>query len=412
MATSDNRKRVLMIEDDLTLCELVGSFLSKKGYDFVHHNSFDGAISCARDVNPDLIILDLYFPDGNGLHLCKLIKEDEELKKIPILVLTTRDYPVEKEMAMSSGATEFLQKPMDYELFSDKVDQILEDAVTVTFWGVRGSTPCPGSNYSYYGGNTMCMQVKIPGHNKLLIFDAGSGIRPLGNELVREGKPLTGHIFFTHAHWDHIQGFPFFNPLYSTTNRFDIHMPPQLAGSTKDVLLDQMSYTYFPVTSRMLKARLEYHTLHQSIQHFDGYSIQYITSNHPVETAIYKIQIGRKKIIFSPDNEIIASDKSVNANKNPYLKLFDNFVAGADLLIHDAQYDLEEYRGKKNWGHSAWELVVERAKRNKIRHLVLTHHDPDSKDDKLHRVAQKLKETVNGSGMIAELACEGNSCHL
>ncbi len=401
-----------MIEDDLTLCELIGSFLEKKGYIFFHHNSYEGAIERTREVKPDLLIMDLHFPDGNGLHLCKLLKEDEELDDVPILVLTTRDYPVEKEIAMTSGVTDFFHKPMDYGLFADKIDEILRDSIEIDFWGVRGSTPCPGYDFTHFGGNTMCVQVKIPGQKKLLIFDAGSGIRSLGNELMKRNTELSGRIFFTHAHWDHIQGFPFFKPLYVSKNRFEVHMPPQMAGNTKEVLLDQMSYTYFPVTSQMLQARLEYHTQSPAIQHYDGYSIQYMPANHPVETAIYKIQIGKKRVVFCPDNELHVNHVGPKEKNALFLAQFDRFVSGADVLIHDGQYDLEAYRKKENWGHSAWEQVVERALKNKVKHLILTHYDPDSSDDHLHKVEEKAEERIRDSGMGFEMSREGNTFRL
>lgn len=398
-----------MIEDDLTLCELVGSILVKKGYVFSYHNSIDGAIERVKEASPDLIIMDLHFPDGNGLHLCKLMKDNEELSGVPILVLTTRDYPVEKQIAMSCGVTEFFNKPVDYSKFADKIDEILGDAIEIKFWGVRGSTPCPGNEYTHFGGNTTCVQIKIPGQDKLLILDAGSGIRVLGDDLVKSNKKITGRIFFTHAHWDHIQGFPFFKPLYSSQNLFEIHMPPQMAGNTKDVLLDQMSYTYFPVTSMMLQARLEYFTQIHSVQHYDGYSIQYMSANHPVETAIYKIRCGKKTIIFCPDNELNTDHSDAQGEENPFLARFDEFVSDADVLIHDAQFNRQVYQHKKNWGHSAWEIVVERAIANNVKQLILTHYDPDSNDQYLHEVSEKLEEMVSGTGIHVEMAREGQN---
>lgn len=412
MTTPDKNIKILMIEDDLTLCELIGSFLEKKGYTFFHHNSYEGAIARAKEVKPDLVIMDLHFPDGNGLHLCKLLKNDEELYKVPILVLTTRDYPVEKEIAISSGVTDFFHKPMDYGQFARKIDEILGDSIEVLFWGVRGSTPCPGSEYADFGGNTMCMQVKIPGKENLLIFDAGSGIRLLGNELVKANNPYSGRIFFTHAHWDHIQGFPFFKPLYSPDNRFEIHMPAQMSGNTREVLLDQMSYTYFPVTSEMLQARLEYHTQTHAEQHYEGYSIQYMSANHPVETAIYKIRIGKRKIIFCPDNELISTKLDPDGKGGTYLKQFDEFVADADLLIHDAQYDMEQYSKKKNWGHSAWEIVLERAGMNNVKHLLLLHYDPDADDSQLHNRAGKVAAAASDAGLDVEMTAEGKIFRL
>lgn len=407
MANAEKEKEttILMVEDDVMLCDLIGSFLRKKGYIFHHHNSYEGAIDQVRQTMPDLVIMDLHFPDGNGLHLCKLLKADKDLAGIPILVLTTRDYPVEKEIALSTGVTDFFHKPMDYGQFADKIDEVLGKSIELYFWGVRGSIPCPGSHYTHYGGNTTCLQIRLPGQEKVLVFDAGTGIRRLGNELQKKNAEIAGRVFFSHAHWDHIHGFPFFKPFYQSGNRFDLHMPPQMGGSTKDVLLGQMSYTYFPVTSQMLQARLEYHIQPQAVQHYDGFSIQYMTANHPVETAIYKVIIGKKIIVFAPDNELEAS--FVNENKqNPFLDQFDEFISGADVLIHDAQYDRDSYPDKKNWGHSAWEDVVERAIDCEVKHLILTHFDPESTDEHLHQVFAKLTDMVDETDLSAGMARE------
>jgi phosphoribosyl 1,2-cyclic phosphodiesterase/CheY-like chemotaxis protein len=413
MAKSERGMKILMIEDDLTLCELVGSFLRKKGYKFYQHNTFEGAIQSVYDVRPDLIIMDLHFPDGNGLHLCKQLKEDDNFENLPILVLTGRDYPVEKDIALKAGVTDFFHKPMVYSKLAEKIEEVLGDAIQITFWGVRGSIPCPGSEFSQFGGNTTCVQIKVPAQKQLLILDAGTGIRNLGHLLQEEEEPVTGRVFITHPHWDHIQGFPFFKPLFSERNKFDVYMPQQITGSTKEVLVDQVSYTYSPITSQMFKAHLDYHAIKRDGQNFEGYSVRYISANHPVETAIYKFEIGRKKIVFSPDNELNTLENSSMRGKNlPYLKQFDAFVSEADVLIHNAQYDLEDYRTMENRGHSAWELVVERAKKNGVKHLILTHFGPEFTDEELMKVDEKVKKMARDSTMHAELAREGQTIHM
>ncbi len=408
MAKVKKEVKILMIEDDLTLCDLVGSFLEKKGYVFYQHNTFEGAIDRVKQVRPDLIIMDLHFPDGNGLHLCKTLKDDKDYNKIPILVLTGRDYPVEKEVAMKSGVTDFFHKPMVYSKLTEKIDEILGESIKLTFWGVRGSVPCPGAKYAEFGGNSTCLQVKIPGQKKMLIIDAGTGLRVLGDEVDKSVENCEGRIFLTHAHWDHIQGFPFFKPLYKEGNKFQVHMPQQISGSTKEVLVDKMSYTYSPITSHMFKADLEYLTQTRGLQRYDGYSVEHITANHPVETAIYKFEIGKRSFVFAPDNELSTKDESSSKGKSyAYLKQFDSFVSGVDVLIHDSQFDYEEYQHKQRWGHSAWEIVVERSIKNGVKHLILTHFGPDLVDDDLFRIEEEAQEMARGTDTHVELAREG-----
>ncbi len=257
----------------------------------------------------------------------------------------------------------------------------LHSSTAVRFWGVRGSIPCPDRDKLGYGGNTSCVQVDIPDSKDYLILDSGSGIRLLGNEIVATGHERHGHIFITHAHWDHIQGFPFFRPIYEKGNSLSIHMPRQQIGDCKTVLTTQFSPTYFPVTVEMLNADIQYVTQEPELQRYKGYAVEFMLSNHPVETAAYKLHVGGKTLVYAPDNELPPAGA---AGGNAFRDRFMAFIRGCDVLIHDANYDRDTYPNRIGWGHSAWEDVVEMAMETGVRRLFLTHHDPNATDEHLH----------------------------
>ena len=398
-----------MIDDDLTMCDYIGQIVKSLGYDFEFYNKAEGGLEEVVRQAPDLIILDLHLPDGNGLHVCKEIQQDQRTNGIPIIILTTREFNIEREMAFQAGASAFIQKPLDYKKISSQLNKWLSPSLEIKFWGVRGSTPCANKENMIYGGNTTCVQVSLPQNDEYLIFDCGSGIRNLGNQIINKDKQATGRVFITHPHWDHIQGFPFFKPFYIEQNAFTIHMPEQFTGGCKDVLGGQMSYTYFPVTPGMLKADLKYETQKHHLQEYNGYTMEFMQSQHPVSTAIYKLHVGNKKIVFCPDNEIYPQDVEQHS---PYLEHLENFVRDADILIHDGQYDRNIYPNRRGWGHSAWEEAVELGIRTNVKNLFLMHHDPDSTDNYLSNLDSHLQDEYANEFDSVQLAKEGHVMRL
>lgn len=244
------------------------------------------------------------------------------------------------------------------------------------FWGVRGSTPTPVARNLGYGGNTPCVSVQSS-PDQLLIFDAGTGIRALGAELVqRPHPPSMLHLFFTHFHWDHLQGLPFFAPLYRQDTRLVLHSahaPEEL----RSILARQMATPFFPVDFNVLPSHLEFRQITTDPVTFGGLTVQGFPLHHPQGAHGYRIADGHKSIVFATDHE--HGDNSIDTGLR-------KIARNADVLIYDAQYTPTEYTQRKGWGHSTWQEAVNVARDAQVDKLVLFHHDPDHDDDALDAI--------------------------
>jgi phosphoribosyl 1,2-cyclic phosphodiesterase len=271
--------------------------------------------------------------------------------------------------------------------------------VKVRFWGTRGSIATPGPATLKYGGNTSCVEVRTKGH--ILVFDAGTGIHNLGIQLQKEfpSTPITVHIFISHTHWDHIQGFPFFLPAYGLQNRIIIYGPPGRDKTLRQIMRMQMDSDYFPVAIGDMNPNIEIVEVEAPIT-IDGISITHFYLNHPAMSLAYRVSDGARSVVYATDNEpyqytLPAQQKNTRPTGFPeYLddKLIE-FLQGTDLYIGEAQYTLEEYKAKLGWGHSPIESIVEFAVKAKVKRLALFHHDPYHEDafvDEMVEHAQQL----------------------
>jgi len=359
---------------------------------------------------PELILLDEEKISASSNLLSNIFCKSPGIRFVPILMLV--DDPNLSKQLFSDivCGISFYGKDQKREKsdFFDRINDQLQESIEVKFWGVRGSTPCANSENIKYGGNTSCVQILIPGSDGQLILDCGTGFRNLGNHLINYKKDhIEGDIFITHPHWDHIQGFPFFKPLYDKSNSFTVSLPEQFKGGAREILSGHLPKTFFPVTLNMLSAELTYITREEEKEEFPHFSVEYMVANHPTKTAMYKFEIHGYTIIYAPDNEIPSTTSPVR-----FLEQFEEFIRGCDLLIHDAQYDNEMYKHREGWGHSSWESVVALAKKNDVKRLFLTHHDPDSPDDRLSEIDDKLKSYKGNPFLEIGLTKEGSRVRL
>lgn len=262
----------------------------------------------------------------------------------------------------------------------------------VRFWGVRGSIPSPGPNTARYGGNTTCIEVRSD-DNTLIVLDGGTGIFALAQALLRQ-LPVTANIFITHSHWDHIQGLPFFIPLFIPGNRVNLYggMDPVSGNGVEQVMDVQLQYSYFPVREAEMKAKIEYHalTLGEPISIGDAEVIGTLL-NHPVLNFGYRINCGGKSVFFTGDHEphynIYEPDDAGWAEYQELIdtqrNTIDNAIRDVDVLIVDTSYSTEEYASKRGWGHGTYDHAIAMAQRVGAKHLVCTHHEPTRSDDAL-----------------------------
>jgi phosphoribosyl 1,2-cyclic phosphodiesterase len=260
----------------------------------------------------------------------------------------------------------------------------------ITFWGVRGSIATSGPSFDRYGGNTTCVEIRRDNHR--LIIDAGTGIRALGDRLMHEmaetRTPIETTILFTHLHWDHIQGFPFFRPAFVPSTRLSLYGPGVGAGSLQETLQRQMQPPSFPVPLEAMGASMDFSTITDGAEIQVGpFEIQTKILCHPQGSFGYRVETGGASFCFATDVELGVDDEADAA--------LEGLAKEADLLVHDAQYTEAQYQGddgpcRRGWGHSTYTAAAEAARRCHARQLGLTHHDPEHDD---HMVARIERDT-------------------
>ncbi len=427
-------KTVLIIDDNAQFRQLLGEILAANGWSVLEAADGESGLRLVSQYRPQVVLCDLLMPRGNGFQVCRDIRSSSLIRPVRIIVTTGRDYPVDRQAAKDAGADAYLTKPISTEAILKTIAELTAAGAPpvfpagsgssapahIKFWGVRGSIPTPGSGTVVHGGNTSCIEFRAG--KEIIILDAGTGLRGLGRALLAEFKdqPLNLTLLLTHTHWDHIQGLPFFGPLYSPNCRLRILGYEGARKSLEHILSGQMESPYFPVPFQKLPGNIEIEEV-KDLQ-FQVGSVRAAAwfANHPGICVGYRLFADAGSFAYIPDNEpimrhrietafcpVVAQD-SVNFAKDEEARMID-FLRGTDVLALDSQYDREEYQQHVGWGHGCVDDAVSIAARAEVQRLYLFHHDPDHDDTKVAAMAahgRKLAQEA-GSNLQVNAAREG-----
>ena len=251
----------------------------------------------------------------------------------------------------------------------------------IKFWGTRGSVPVPGKDTITYGGNTTCLEITLES-GRIIIIDAGTGIRKLGEKLLREKKNRDIHLIITHIHWDHVLGFPFFNPIFDPSSNILIDGHFNCLKGLRYTFDNKMGDGFFPIKFDDLKANIKYIAkLVNGPLEIDSVLIESIPLQHPQGGVGFRFREGDKTLVFITDNEL-REDAWIGRTPEEYAK----FSKNADVLIHDSQYTPEEIDARRGWGHSDYRSTYELARNADVKKLILFHHDPPRTDTEMQKI--------------------------
>lgn len=276
----------------------------------------------------------------------------------------------------------------------------------IRFWGTRGSIAKPGPSTFRYGGNTSCVEIRAG--TELLVCDCGTGAHALGQALLAENRPLAGHLFITHTHWDHIQGLPFFAPLFVPGHAWHIYGPAGLGNRLEAALVGQMEYQYFPIRLEDMAAKIRYHELQEGTLAIGEVTVRTRFLNHPGISMGYRFERGGRAVVYATDHEPHMMSDAPAAEPEVHLEDAGHvaFLRDADVVIHDAMYVSSEYASHRGWGHTPAERAVDYCLRANVKRLVLFHHDPSRDDDAVERVLAIARARA-GSALHVDAAAEG-----
>jgi len=399
--------KILVIDDSPMALRITVRLLQKAGHKAEGLDGAELAIKHIRKMRPDVVISDVMMPGINGFELCNLIRQDASLKDMPIVMASSKAYEADRNKAKRLGADGYIVKPFTLEKFDSIMLSL--GSMQLSAWGVRGTLPMPQEGYIRFGGNTSCYSLQFS-PDRHLVFDAGTGIKNLGSALLKSGRiRITADVFITHPHWDHINAFPFFAPLYIPGNAVRVHGAAQDEVGFERLMLAQMDGTYFPVTAREFGAQVTFHEIGEQELVFDGIRVRSLLLKHPGLCLGYRVDYHGRSFCYITDNEIYPADSEFADEE--FLHRLADFCRGANVLVHDCTYFDNEYATKVHWGHSSLSEVCRLAHLAEAERLWIHHHDPDQADDaiesKLSFCASALQAL--GSKTIAVLPSEGMS---
>ena len=405
---------IVVVDDDRLVLQMCQDLLEDAGYQTICLRDGRALPATVGAVHPALICLDIMMPGTDGLSLCRQLRSGPDAFRGPIVILSAKHYETDKRIAREVGANAFLEKPFEPERLTRLVQDLLARKISARLWGVRGSIPTAAREFIGYGGNTPCVEVRFSGLEDVFILDGGTGLRELGRSRQGAKEPMHGLLFFTHFHWDHIQGLPFFEPAYGAGNTLKLLGPPQPTADLLQILGGQMASVYFPVSLDQLGAHLSFQEVGEDTMTVGPVQVDTLSTLHPGRALAYRFSFEGKRVVYATDNELPLGWKRSGGAAAHEVERFLDFFGGADLLIHDAQFTPEELEQRRGWGHSAWTDVLDLAMDAGVKQLILFHHDPDHTDTFLDAVGTAVQRQIadSGSSIACELAREGHAVEI
>jgi phosphoribosyl 1,2-cyclic phosphodiesterase/CheY-like chemotaxis protein len=395
------RLTVCVVDDSPVQGEIARALLEKAGHTVVTYRSSADALREAPAKPPDCILTDLMMPEIDGYELCRRLRAMRQLAATKIVMMSTKAFPFERKRAHDLGANGYFLKPLNPASFVHELERVVTDAMTLSFWGVRGTLPVSRKDSMRYGGNTTCVSLTFA-DGRLVVFDAGTGIKALSDALLAAKRSrIEGTILISHPHWDHINALPFFVPFYVQGNQFEICGPAHGDVGMADLISAQMDGVYFPVTVREFSANITYRDLAEGEFEAHGLRFRTMLLSHPGNCLGYRLDHAGRSLCFVTENEMYDRDSAYYCAD--YAEQLAAFTRDADVLITDCTYTDEDYPRKQTWGHSSVSQVVDLATRARPKRLYLIHHDPDQNDDAIDRKLARARELLAKADVPTEV---------
>jgi CheY-like chemotaxis protein/ribonuclease BN (tRNA processing enzyme) len=418
-------KRLLIVDDDPIAGSLAFDLLNEAGFEAELLNQSLRALDTIKRKGYRLVLLDILMPGIDGITLCHDIKNDPQTSSVKVIVVSGKSFKADIDNALAQGADLFIEKPYSVEGLPEQVKKIAESleeeaapaaspdnsgltsnanpVLDVTVWGGRSISEIPPLTVSRYGWRTPCISMEAG--NRLFIFDAGSGLAPLEEEIIRAGRHKDLWIFLTHFHKAHIEGLRSSRCARLPQFRLNISAASEPGRNLSEMV--QNAFVESEKDLESIEAGIEiFQVMENAYEIAPGVNILPFYANHPGRTLGYTLQTGGRKIVYCPDDELYGESAT---SLQDFDERLSKICAGADLLIHDGRYKEEEYLKCKNNGHSSFLSAVNLAGRSDVKRLILMHQDEQYSDDDLDAMSEEVARVIaqEGYSLQCVLAREG-----